>query len=350
MMTPKERVMRSLNYEPVDRLAIFDSFWGGFVANWRKAKNPPPDMDIHDYYKIDIAICVADESPFPSLVKTLKESPTEKITRDGYGRVIRTVPGGYFFEVIENIKLTPQNLDNLPFDPPHADSRYTGFLKQVTEEKKKRCVFAKVGGPFLRTASVRNEVEFLMDIAADPQFAYDLASRMTDFLIEIGLESLRRGNLYDTGIWIYDDMAYNDNPMFSPRQFERIFLPCYKRMVSAFKKAGAQKVILHCDGNLGPLLDMLIEAGIDGINPVEPKAHLDLYSLKQKYGNRLAYIGGMCNAHVLPRGTRQEIRTQVERIKEAARSGGVIIGAHSIGDDVPVENYDFYHSLAIQAL
>jgi uroporphyrinogen decarboxylase len=282
--------------------------------------------------------------------KVLKETPSEKVTRDGYGRVIRTVPGGYFFEVIENFKVTPQNVDRLPFDPPRADARYASFVKHVESEKKKRCPFAKVGGPFLRTASVRNETEFLMDIASDPDFAHALASRMADFLIEIGLESLRRGDLWDTGIWIFDDMAYNDNPMFSPKQFERIFLPCYRRMVSAFKGAGAHKVILHCDGNLGPLLDMLIAAGIDGINPVEPKAHLDLLALKQKYGNRLAYIGGMCNAHVLPRGTREEIRAQVDRIKEAARGRGVIIGAHSIGDDIPVENYDYYHSLVMQPL
>jgi len=349
-LTPKERVMRSLNYQPVDRLAIYDGFWGGFVTNWRKARNPPPGVDIVDYYQIDVAICVADESPFPRMARVMKETPTTKIARDGYGRVVRTVPGGFFFEVLENIPISPRNVDSLPFDPPRAESRYASFVKHVEAERKRRCPFAKVGGPFLRTASVRGETDFLMDIASDPEFADALASRMADFLIEIGLESLRRGNLYDTGIWIFDDMAYNDNPMFSPRQFERIFLPCYRRMVAAFKGAGAAKVILHCDGNLAPILDMLIDAGIDGINPVEPKAHLDLYALKQKYGNRLSYVGGMCNAHVLPRGARDQIRAQVDRIKEAARGGGVLIGAHSIGDDVPVENYDYYHGLVMQPL
>lgn len=349
-MTPHERVMRSLDYKPVDRLGIFDGFWGGFIANWRQAKGLPATADITDYYHIDIAICVADESPFPSMAKTFRKSPSETIAQDGYGRVVRTVPGGYFFEVLENIKVTPANIDQLPFDSPQADSRYTGFTKQVEAERKKRCVFAKVGGPFLRTASVRKETEFLMDIAGDPEFAYSLASRMADFLAEIGLQSLQRANLYDTGIWIFDDMCYNDNPMFSPSQFERIFLPCYKRMVSAFKTAGARKVVLHCDGNLAPILDMLIDAGIDGINPVEPKAHLDLYSLKQRYGNKLAYIGGMCNAHVLPRGTRDEIRQQADRIREAARGGGVLIAAHSIGDDISVQAYDYYHSLAMRPL
>ncbi|MDA0748940.1 MAG: hypothetical protein O2954_20670 [bacterium] len=136
-------------------------------------------------------------------------------------------------------------------------------------------------------------------------------------------------------------------PMFSPAVFERIFLPGYRRMVSAFKRAGARKVIVHSDGNLGPLLDMLLDVRVDGINPVEPKAGMDLVRLKKKYGNRLALIGGMCNVHVLPCGTREEIRDAAMQILDVGREGGVVIGTHSIGPDVPVENYDWYHETVL---
>jgi len=76
---------------------------------------------------------------------------------------------------------------------------------------------------------------------------------------------------------------------------------------------------------------------------VEPKASMDLVKLKKKYDHRLAFIGGMCNARVLPRGTRGEIVRRTREILEAGRDGGVVIGTHSIGDDVPVANYDLYH-------
>ena len=129
----------------------------------------------------------------------------------------------------------------------------------------------------------------------------------------------------------------------SPEKFERIFYPQIKRMVQSFKGAGARKVCLHSDGNILPLLDMLIEAGIDGINPVEPKAGMDLVRLYEQYESQLALLGGMCNAFVLPGPDKSRIEQETRRILEVAQNGGVVIGTHSIGPDVPVENYEVYH-------
>jgi len=125
-------------------------------------------------------------------------------------------------------------------------------------------------------------------------------------------------------------------------------LPAYRRMIRAFREAGARKVIFHSDGNIGPLLDMLLDAGIDGINPVEPKAGLDVVALRGKYGKRLSLLGGMCNAHVLPTGTCAEIREATRRILGAGREGGVVIGTHSIADDIPVANYDCFHETVMR--
>ncbi|MBT7098286.1 hypothetical protein HN937_12970 [Candidatus Poribacteria bacterium] len=195
---------------------------------------------------------------------------------------------------------------------------------------------------------MRGKVDFLMDIAGDALFAKALADRVADHIIEIGVESLRRGELCDTGLWIYDDMAHNLQPFPSPASFESVFLPGYRRMVAAFKDAGAAQVILHSDGNIAPLLDMLIDAGIDGINPVEPKAGMHLPTLKERYGNRLSFIGGMCNSQTLPFGSEADIRAQTREIVDIASDGGAIIGAHSIGPDIPVRNYVAYHDTVLR--
>jgi len=348
-MTSKQRVMKSLNFERVERLATFDGFWGAFTENWRKSMNLP-DAQPREHYAIDVRICVADETAWPTKAGLVEDMGSERIERDGWGRLVRRLKDGYFAETIEVAVPDKSALDGLEFDDPKMDSRYEGFLKSVAALRDRYCPFCKIGGPFLRTAFVRGEMDFLMDIASDPSFARELAERVADHIMVVGLESLRRGDLYDTGIWMYDDMAYNDNPMFSPDQFERIFLPSYRKLTRAFKDAGAAKVVVHSDGNIGPVLDMLVDAGIDAINPVEPKAGMDLLDLRRRYGDKLAYIGGMCNAHVLPRGTRAEIKAQVDRIKEAAQDGGVIIGAHSIGSDVPPESYHYYQSLVAQPI
>jgi hypothetical protein len=335
--------MAALNGQRPDRMPIFNGFWPEFRAVWSREKGEAGSVNPVDYYGIDIRICTPDETPYPSRIREVRRDGRNVWRVDGYGRLIRSVTGAHFDEVLENPIKTHRDLDANPFDAVVDDDRYTGFLDRVEREREGRCCFCKVGGPYLRTTYIRGETAFLMDIASDPTFARELANRMGDFLTGIGLEALRRSGLQQNGIWIYDDIAYNHNPMFSPDAFERVFLPAYGKMVRAFKAAGASKVVLHSDGNIGPLLDMLVDAGFDGINPVEPRAGLDIVALKAQYGDRLALIGGMCNAFVLPSGSFEEIRGATRRILEAGADGGIVIGTHSIGDDVPVRNYECYH-------
>ena len=347
-MVCRKRVMTALNFQQPDRIPKFDSFWSEFRGRCVKELGLPKDVDLSDHFSIDIAIVVADEAPFPTKRAVLSEDENSRVERDSWGRVIRTVPGGYFYQELDVSVKNRMDLDNAAFDSPYLDSRYEGFTRTVNALREKRCVFCKTGGPYIRTSFLRGKAAFLMDIAGDPEFAKAMADKVADHITEIGKESLRRGDLYDTGLWIYDDMAYNDGTMMSPASFERIFFPAYKRMVKAFKDAGAAKVILHSDGNIAPVLDMLIEAGIDGINPVEPRAGLHIPTLKEKYGRELSFIGGMCNSLVLPKGTKAEIERQAAEIIEAGKDGGVIIGAHSIGPDISVRNYVFYHQTVMK--
>jgi len=348
-MTSKERVMAALDFQQPDRIPKFDSFWSEFRVKCIEELGLSKDVDLADHFHIDIAIAVADETPFPTKREVISDDEHSRVERDSWGRVIRTVRGGYFYEELDVSVKSGKDLDRAVFDSPYLDSRYEGFMRTVNALREKRCVFCKTGGPYIRTSFLRGKTAFLMDIAGDPEFARAMADKVADHIIQIGKESLRRGSLYDTGLWIYDDMAYNRGTMMSPASFERVFLPAYKRMVKAFKDVGAAKVILHSDGNIAPVLDMLIEAGIDGINPVEPRAGLHIPTLKEKYGTKLALIGGMCNSRVLPGGTKAEIESQAMEIIEAGRDGGVIIGAHSIGPDIPVRNYAFYHEMVMRA-
>ena len=92
---------------------------------------------------------------------------------------------------------------------------------------------------------------------------------------------------------------------------------------------------------------MLVDAGIDAINPVEPKAGMDVVALRRLYGKRLALIGGLDNAYVLPRGDRDEINAHVNHVLEAGQAGGLVLAAHSIGSDVSVATYDYLDRLMV---
>lgn len=343
-MDSKERVMRSLDFLPVDRIPRFDGFWPEFEDIIKKRDGIGQDTELTDYFDIDIIIAVADETPYPGMWDIVSENDREIIIRSRYGALVRSRKEGYFEENLDFTIKTYEDLDKFPFESAKLDSRYTDFLKLVKREKEKgKCVFGKVGGPFIRSTFIRGKENFLMDIAGDEEFAKAMVEKLADFLLEVALEELKRADLYDTGIWIYDDMGYNNGPLFSPKAFEKIFLPSYRKMVGELKKAGAKKVCLHSDGDIRLLLDMLIDAGIEAINPVEPRAGMNIGKLKQKYGRKLAYIGGMCNSDVLKNGPDDRITSQAGEIIELAKDGGVIIGSHSIGIDIPVENYLLYY-------
>jgi len=348
-MISKERVMRSLDFQTPDRIPTsYELFWPEFIVKWRKKKGVSGNVDIHDWYRTDLKIEVADETFFPSQKRVLKEENGYIFENDGWGRIVKRKEGADMFQFpaqdVENMLQDKGKLDKITFEPPDLDIRYKAWLLVVKEQKKKRAVFCKVGGPFMRSWFIRGN-NLLMDLAGDVKFAQELAEKVGEHLIGIGLESLKRGNLYDTGIWIFDDMGANTGPLFSPRIFEKVYFPVYKKMVFSFKKAGAKKVILHSDGNIVLFLDMLIEAGIDGINPVEYKAGMNLLELKKKYGTKLSYLGGVDNAIILPRGNKKEIENHVRPILEAGREGGIAIGTHSVGNDISVEAYEYYKYL-----
>ncbi|NPV09449.1 MAG: hypothetical protein HPY83_16000 [Anaerolineae bacterium] len=342
-MDSRERVLAALEFHPPDRIPRRDGFENGFVQRWRQAKDLPSDADPIDYYGMDLAVCVADESFFPSKKAVLAQQADYVIENDGWGRTIRRSARANFQETVDCLLKDKATLDRLRFEPTDDAARYTDLVQAVeAHHRAGRAVFVKIGGPFIRSSFIRGMETLLIDMAEDRPFCRDLFSLVGEHLLAIGLEELRRTSVHDMGVWIYDDMAGNLGPMFSPNAFEAMLLPVYRQIVQRLKAAGCARVLLHSDGNLTPFLDLLIEAGIAGVHPVEPKAGMDFASLHQRYRGRLAFIGGVCNSHILPRGDRGEIERHVLPIIEAGREGGVIIGSDPVGEDVSPETYDYY--------
>jgi hypothetical protein len=347
MWSAHERVLRALDFQRPDRMPIYDSFWPEFVEAWRAAKGRSAEDAIDDYYGMDVASVIPDETPFPSQKAVIEDRADYAIARDGWGMVQRVPSGAKFYETLAVALPEKRLLDQLSFESPLLDTRYTPQV-EVQSLQRKRCVFIKTGGPYLRTSNLRGTERWLIDLAEDPSFAYQLAMKVTQHITLVGLEALRRYNAYEAGIWFFDDMGANIGPMFSPRTFERVFYPCYRWMCEQYRAAGARHILLHCDGNIEAILDGLLDAGIRGIHPVEPKAGMDALALRKRYGRRLALLGGLDNAHILPRGTRAEVGAHVRHVLEAGQDGGLVIGAHSIGPDVSIGTYDYVHALVLK--
>ena len=248
MVSSRERVLTACEFRRPDRIPRFDTFWQ-FPESWRQRFGNPEDLT-------DISIWYPDESPFPTRTRPIKDEGDYLYEIDCWGRTIRRRKDAFFVETLDVAIPEGTDLDDVQFDPPELDCRYlTGKMdpsvtyasaaemgQALRDDKRQHCVFGKTGGPYLRSSYLRGESQFLVDMAADPALARVIADKVADHLTAVGRQQIRRWDLGATGIWIYDDMAYNHGPMLSPGQFEKVLLPAYRRMIGAYKDAGAKYV------------------------------------------------------------------------------------------------------------
>ncbi len=345
-MTSTERVISAINFNPPDTIPYWDSIWPEFDAAWHQKLNVSEAVSPYDFYGNDIIAPVCPEEGFFFREKgTLREEDGWIILNDGWGATVRRKPGTYLSEYLDRKLKNKSDLDKLRFDPVDLDDRYRKAALYYEQEKAAgRCIFSKIGGLYCRTHFLRGEEELLMDMLLDPVFCHALFDRTMEHLTGMALEGLRRFNTYQTGLFIYDDMASTKGPMFGPEQFAEYLLPRYKKMIATIRNAGCRHVFFHSDGNIGPLIDLLLEAGFEGFNPLEPRCGLGLVKLREKYGKRFVCFGGICATDVLVRGDKKEIAAHVNPLLELAREGGIVLGAASIANDVDPYIYDWFRN------
>jgi uroporphyrinogen decarboxylase len=127
----------------------------------------------------------------------------------------------------------------------------------------------------------------------------------------------------------------------SPDHFREFFLPGIQEVVRTAKEMNAY-VIKHTDGNIGPILDMIVDTGIDGLHPLDPEAGMDIAAVKEAYGDRICVIGNIDTGRLLSESTPSEVEEEVHRtIERVAPGGGYILSsANSIHVKVRPENYE----------
>ena len=131
-------------------------------------------------------------------------------------------------------------------------------------------------------------------------------------------------------------------PQMSPAMYREFFKPRHAKMWQRARQLADVKVKLHCCGGVRPLLDDLIEAGLDAINPVQISCvGMDPAELKAEYGDRLTLWGGGCDTHkVLSVATPDEVRKHVkEQVAILSPGGGFVFQqVHNVLSNVPPEN------------
>jgi uroporphyrinogen decarboxylase len=134
-----------------------------------------------------------------------------------------------------------------------------------------------------------------------------------------------------------DDIAFKSGPLMSPDWLRQHYFPRLARVIAAWHACGI-KVLFHSDGNLNLILDDLVAAGIDGLNPIEVLAGMDIADIHRRHPH-LFMAGGIDVSQLLPFGSPGEVKDAVKRAIDDAE-GRIMIGSSTeLNNEVPLANF-----------
>jgi uroporphyrinogen decarboxylase len=220
---------------------------------------------------------------------------------------------------------------------PLAPERLGRLPEYVRRFKGQRAIIWHQREAFMTTALLSGLDRFLMMLHDDPELVRRMVEMVVDVHVQLARRAVRAGaDVVSLG----DDYAWRTGPMMAPTQFVEFFLPGIKRVVDAVHEEGAL-CFKHCDGNIWSLMDYFVEAGFDGINPLEPIAGMDLGEVKRRYGDRLCLLGNVDCGYILSEATTAEVVADVKRcLREGAPGGGfILMSSNSLHSSVRPANY-----------
>ncbi len=273
----------------------------------------------------------------------------------------RMPEGGCFFDAlvrqheIDEDRLDPtDNLDEFAPVPADELALYAGRANALYTGTGKAlfCTFggltfgdiALVPATFLKDPKgIRDIVEWYVSLIMRPDYIRSVFERQAEIAVE-NLAKLyeRVGDQISVIQTNGTDFGTQNGPFCSPDQYRELFLP-YQQMVNGWiHENTGWKTFMHSCGSIVPLLDLIVEAGFDILNPVQfTAADMNTAVLKQRYGDKLVFWGGGVDTQkTLPFGTPSEVADEVARQIETLAPGGgyVFSSVHNVQARVPVEN------------
>lgn len=232
---------------------------------------------------------------------------------------------------------SPDDLKKYVPPDPDVPHRLGGLQEMVERFKHKKAIVYLQRAAFMHSVSLNGFDRLLENFLLEPEFVHELLDVVLETNIRVARNAVRAGADI---IALADDYAGNKSTFFSPAVFKEFILPRLQRMVDAIHEEGA-KVIKHSDGNLWRILEMIVDTGIDAINPIEPVANMDIGEVKDRFGGRVSVVGNIDCSYVLSEGSIEEVEAAVkECIRKASPGGGhIICSSNSIHSAVKPENY-----------
>jgi uroporphyrinogen decarboxylase len=362
--TSRERVVAALEHREPDRVPVDVNPVLDFYLNLKNYLG----LEIEEALKPNTAMEVI---PHPSVLSALGAdvisvklgSPSGRRSsrlkggykEDEWGVIrqsVRQPGGGSYLEVVHYplADATIDDLEGYSWPDPYAPGRGEGAeaMARRLYEGTDLALLGRFGGPIVETPLYLVGWEnWLVRLAREPEFAAALLDKITDIQIALDRVGLEATAKY---LQIFkvsgEDLGMQTGPLYSPKMFRTLLLPRLRRRWRAARGYldqvnQAVKIMLHSCGGIRPYIPDLIEAGIQVLDPVQPRAvGMDSAGLKRDFGDRLTFHGGVDIQEVLPFGSEEDVEAEVRRrIRAFAPGGGYILAsAHNVQADVPPPN------------
>ena len=353
-----ERVRKTFAHEEADRVPITDFFWGQFRDRWRTELGLPADADPYYYYDLDYIVTVPNMDPHIRAFETIREDAEEVVVKTGFETTIRK---RFDLPMPEQVSWETDSIEKVEafaFDDPYDRRRYfeagdnqiagvgDGFernsppwVETVKSLHADFPVFGSVTEASEITTRLLGQLNTLMWIGEYPERFGEQLLRIGEFSYDIAKAQIEAADGLLDGLVIWGDVAYRKSLFMGPAYWRKYYKPTVARIIELAHQHGLI-VMYHGCGNANAIFEDMIEIGLDGYNPLEAKADLDVVDLRERLGHRLTFCGNS-DIRVWERGDPDEVRSEVLHRLRAAEGGGyVFMSDHSVASDVSGQTYD----------
>lgn len=279
--------------------------------------------------------------------RVLEETDDFRITRDRMGRTMKLSKG--YSTLPLPLDWPVKCMDDWLRIKHHyefSEERFGADWERIARDHVAagRALTVHIPGGFDQPRQLMGEEELCVAFYSQPELVHDILQTIGDTAFQV-LERVSSVVQVDE-LNVHEDLAGKSGPLVGPKQVEEFIRPYYRRIWDMLRDRGARLFSQDSDGDMNPVMEAFIDAGVNVMYPFEPAAGMDIVKTREQYGTKLAFWGGI-DKHVLRR-SREEIEAELEyKIPPMVRTGGCILGLdHRIPNGTPLENYRFYIRMA----
>ncbi|HPA06158.1 MAG TPA: uroporphyrinogen decarboxylase family protein [Candidatus Hydrogenedentes bacterium] len=226
------------------------------------------------------------------------------------------------------------------FDPKHPDRYAPDFDAHCAALRGRDYpLTVSLNGPFWQLREFCGFEGLCTFLMTDPGFVREMVRFWTDFCVETLRPLLHR--VTPDMLHFSEDMAFKEHPMISPGMAREFCAPCYRAVIEEATGAGVPVIAMDSDGRVDLLIPVWLECGITCVDPMEVAAGNDIVALREEYGRRLAFCGGIDKRAMAEGGG--VLNAELARIRPVVESGGYIPGCdHGVPPDVSWPDFTEY--------